>query len=461
MPRNKFPKGYEPANKTPDRLLEQALGAYLQNGKSPTRAAEVLGITKHCAEKRIRNALARGMRPRIRQVAAASPEELIRRTDRASAQQGCAPDFDIIHPVPDGLTLRGTSILYDGDGKTQQYWNKSKVQGRNPDETVQLPDPKKIVKVSTLYDQQGQVSQQWVSEKPEAAQREALWREFAQELAAELPRLDPSPAPTMALSETLMNVIPFGDPHFGLHCWGEEVGEDFDLKIARRDLCGAVDYLVSQAPPAKRCVIINLGDLMHADNLDGKTAKSGHILDMDTRLPKVIRVGVAAMRQCIESALRRHEIVEVINAIGNHDEVLSQAIAILLANLYENEPRIIVHDAPTRRHYIRHGKTLIGVTHGDRTKDTALPGIMATERAVDWGLTKHRYFYRGHHHHDEKMEFNGCIVEQFRTLTPGDSYAVAGGWLAGRDMKLITHHAEYGEVARTTCSIDLLRSVSQ
>jgi len=134
-------------------------------------------------------------------------------------------------------------------------------------------------------------------------------------------------------------------------------------------------------------------------------------------------------------------------------------LAIMLSEAFSDEPRVIIHDEPTRRFYLRHGKVLIGVTHGDRTKDRDLPGIMATERSEDWGLTKHRYYYRGHHHHDERLEFNGCIVEQFRTLAAGDAYAVNSGWLSGRDMKLIVHHAEYGEVARTTCSIDLLRDL--
>jgi len=237
------------------------------------------------------------------------------------------------------------------------------------------------------------------------------------------------------------------------------VGNDFDLDIARNDLCNAVSYLVSQSPKSHRCLIANLGDFFHADNLAGTTAKSGNILDMDTRLPKVIRVGVAAMRTCIETALKRHEQVEVVNAIGNHDEVLSMALSIMLANVYENEPRVVVHDSPTRRHYIRHGKVLIGITHGDRTRDKDLPGIMATEQPQEWGETLHRYYYRGHNHHDTKLESNGCIVEQFRTLAPGDAYAVGGGWLSGRDMKLIVHHGDYGEVSRTTCSINMLRGV--
>lgn len=337
-----------------------------------------------------------------------------------AARQGYAPEHDMTRTVPDGFFTKGVSTYYNRDGEPIGQW------------------------VKTAIDQERQLE---------------IFREAVEAMAEDLPRIKARPA-DKSYNDELMSVIPFGDPHFGMYAWADEVGNDFDLTIAKRDLCAAVQYLVSQSPTSKRCVIINLGDFFHADNTEGKTAKHGNVLDMDTRLPKVIRVGVSAMRQCIETALTRHEVVEVINAIGNHDEVLSMALSIMLANVYEDEPRVVVHDAPTRRHYVRHGKVLLGITHGDRTKDSELPGIMATEKAEDWGQTRHRYFYRGHHHHDTRMEYNGCMVEQFRTLAPGDAYAVGGGWLSGRDMKLIVHHKEYGEVARTTCSIDMLRAVA-
>jgi len=324
---------------------------------------------------------------------------------------------------------------------------------------VEIPDMDgyRVKGTSTLYDAQtGEARLQWVKTDVDKERQEQIQREIIAELCEGLPKFKPVKAAAVG-SVDLMSVVPFGDPHFGMYSWAEETGNDFNLDIARKDLCAAVDYLVSLSPSG-RLVIANLGDFFHADNLEGTTSRSGNVLDMDTRLPKVIRVGVAAMRQCIETGLRHHETVEVVNAIGNHDDVLSMAMSIMLANVYENEPRIIIHDQPTPRHYIRHGKTFVGITHGHRTKDRDLPGIMATERPQDWGETAHRYFYRGHHHHDSVEEFNGCKVEQFRTLAPGDAWAVGGGYLSGRDMKMIVHHKEYGEMARHTCSIDLLRA---
>lgn len=312
---------------------------------------------------------------------------------------------------------------------------------------------------STLYDNKGEVVLQWVKTKEDKERYLQKINEIVDEFKQDLPRVKPSPKPKHT-AKHLMTVIPFGDPHFGMYAWKEEVGNDFDLDIARRDLCGAVKYLVDQTPPSSRCVIISLGDFFHADNLEGMTARSKNVLDMDTRLPKVIRVGVSAMRQAIETALQKHEKVEIICCIGNHDTVLSMALAILLSHTYEKDKRVIVHDSPTRRHYIRHGKVLVGATHGHETKDPNLPGLMAVERPADWGETEYRYFLRGHHHQNKRLEFNGCLVEQFRTLAPGDAYAVGHGFLSGQDMQAIVFHDQYGEVSRMTCSINLLRDMA-
>ncbi len=343
-------------------------------------------------------------------------DQAIKRAKAAAARAGYSPDHDMVRTVPDGFKVKGVSTFYNKDGKPTAQWVKSSAD--------------------------------------EERQRQMMQAAF-EAMAEELPKLPPAPGPGETL-DSLLAVYPLGDPHVGMLSWGEETGADFDLRIAERDLCAAMAYLVEQAPAAKRAVIINLGDYFHADNMAGMTSRSGNVMDMDSRLPKMFRVGVKIMRQLVDSALKKHETVEVINAIGNHDDVLAMVMSVMLAQIYENEPRIVIHDQPTSRHYIQHGKVLIGVTHGHQTKDTDLPGIMATERPKLWGDTQYRYFYRGHHHHDSLKEYNGCIVEQFRTLAAGDAYAVSGGYLSGRDMKCIVHHAEYGEVARNTCALEML-----
>jgi hypothetical protein len=241
--------------------------------------------------------------------------------------------------------------------------------------------------------------------------------------------------------------------------WGEESGTDFNLDIAMRELCGAFKYLIDQGPSCDACVIVNVGDFLHYSKMEATTERSGHVLDASGRAQNMVRVGVSILRFCIEYAAKKHGRVVVINSSGNHDGLLAHTLNIMLANIYENNPQIEVQDQPTSRHYFQHGKVLIGVAHGHQTKDRDLPGIMATERPEQWGQTRYRTWFRGHHHHDTKVEYNGAFVEQVRTLAPNDAYAAAGGYLSGSDLKQIIYHRDYGEQGRTICGIDLLRSI--
>lgn len=334
-----------------------------------------------------------------------------------------------------------------------QRWCKKFKHAEAADEYV--PFGQELRGVSTLY-KDGEEVIKWVKTNKSAEEQRQALVQIATALSNDLKPVARIKPPKIC-DEDLLAVYPFGDPHIGLYCWSEEVGEDFDLDIAQRDMQAAFQYHIDRGEDTKRALILNVGDFFHAPNMGGTTPRSGHVLDMAGRAPHMIMVGVRILRYCIERAAEKHEIVEVINSVGNHDDILSYALSIMLAEIYADNPRIIIHAQPTTRHYIQHGLCMFGATHGDRTKDQSLPGIMATEQPVMWGETKFRVFFRGHHHHDSIKEYNGCKVEQFRTLAPGDSYAVGGGWLSGRDLKRIIYHKQYGEVARATCSIDMLR----
>lgn len=323
-----------------------------------------------------------------------------------------------------------------------------------------VPDPFFIKRNSAHYDKDGKPAGGWVISEPHKDRQLEAAKEVIGALAEDLPRVNPRPIRRQIHDERLMTVIPIADPHIGMYSHHEESGANYSTDIAVSDTCHAVDYLVKQGPHSKRCLIINLGDWLHADNLSGVTEKSGNVLDMDTRMPLVIRKAMAAMRQCVETALKHHEHVELMNISGNHDEILGCAFRVAFAMLYENEPRVTIHEASTSRQYIRFGKVLIGATHGHQTKDAGLPGIMAAEQCENWGQARFRYFYRGHHHQDDRKEFPGCVVEQFRNLAAPDAYAAEHGFLSGRDMKAIVMHRDYGEVSRITCALDMLRDAA-
>lgn len=350
-----------------------------------------------------------------------SIDQALERLRVRAARQGYAPEHDMIRPVPDGFHLKGTSTYYRKTETTPAQWVKSSIDHER--------------------------------------QRE-IFEEAVQGMAETLPKLPKRKFKIADVNADLMSVYPIGDAHIGMLSWPEETGDDWNLEIAEQMHCEAMSNLVERSPASGKAVVINLGDWFHADNMQGVTQRSGHSLDMDGRYAKMVRVGVKVMRQCIESALKKHAEVHVINVIGNHDDTGAMFLSICLANVYENEPRVIVDTAPSAFHYIRHGKVLIGCHHGHTCKPEALPGVMATDRAKDWGESQYRYWYMGHVHHQALKEYAGVTVESFRTLAAKDAYAHWGGYRAQRDMKCIVHHSDLGEVSRIHVRPEMLKGAA-
>jgi hypothetical protein len=308
---------------------------------------------------------------------------------------------------------------------------------------------------STLYDADGEQKAQWVKTTATADRDDLLRESIAEEFEdwRGVGRIAAAPKHT---TDELLSIYPMGDPHLGLYTWGEETGEDFDLKIAEDNLCEAVKRLVACSPKSQTCILLNLGDFFHSDTQDNRTARSGHALDVDTRWSKVLRAGVRAMMTCIEAAAKKHEKVIVKNLIGNHDDHTSQMLGLSLALFYDGNERVEIHDNPGKFWFHRFGQVLIGAGHGDTCRPAKLPGIMATDRAEDRGKTRHRYFYTGHVHTQNVSEYPGCIWESFKTMAAKDAWTAAKGYRSGRDMYCIVHHQDHGEVERHRVDVAML-----
>lgn len=305
----------------------------------------------------------------------------------------------------------------------------------------------------------------WYKWKANADSRKEALEGYIEGLKENLPRHAPIPPPQH--TNDLCAVYPMGDPHLGMRAWKEESGEDFNIETATSDLLAAVDNLVSRAPPCKQAVIVNTGDAFHYDNKSATTARSGHILDKDLPIGVLTRIGMLCFRQCVETALKHHERVEVINAPGNHDEVLAHVLSAFLAIHYENEPRVNVQNNCTGRHYFAWGKNLIGAVHGHETKDSQLPILMALEMPQEFANATYKLWLRGHLHHDNRKEVApGVYIEMVRTLAAGDQHATSNGYRPAtpgaasiaRDMKCMILDPDGGEVSRLTCSVDMIRN---
>lgn len=333
-----------------------------------------------------------------------------------AAIKGYAPDYDLAKIAAPGFSVKGVSTLYDADGEQRAQWIKTTADAQRQEHI-----------------------------------KEAITDAFSEWKGKAKPVVAPK-----SVESDLLQVLPLGDPHIGLFAWREDAGDDFDLKIAEQNLCEAVQRLVECAPKTDTTLLLNLGDFFHSDTLENKTMRSGHALDVDTRWTKVMRVGVKAMMSAIETAARRSNNVVVRNCPGNHDDHSSIMLSAALAAYYHNDPRITIDESPSRFWYYRFGRVLIGATHGDQTKPAQLPGIMATDRAEDWGQTVFRYFLTGHIHQHNEQEFPGMVWQSFRTLAPADNWAHSRGYRSGRDSWSLVFHRQFGEKERHRVDVSML-----
>lgn len=311
---------------------------------------------------------------------------------------------------------------------------------------------------SARFDKEGKPAGGWLISEPT---KEEAWETFVAatlDVAENLKGLSrPTPAPTFC-DKDLLTVIPMGDPHFGLLSWAKETGADFDLEIAERLTFNAVDRLAAMTPATGTVLLLNLGDFFHADDSTNRTPRGQNVLDVDGRFQKIASVGFRAMIRCADRLLEKHEKVIIRNNRGNHDPHQAAMLTIALSAYYHANDRVEVEMSPSGFFYYRFGRVLIGSTHGDGAKLTDLPSIMADDAAEDWAAARFRVWHCGHFHHDQVKEHRGCTVETHRTLAAGDAWHRYEGYRAGRDMKAIVYHREYGEVNRVRCGVEMLEA---
>ena len=261
-----------------------------------------------------------------------------------------------------------------------------------------------------------------------------------------------TPAPPVDAPEytddALCTVVPLADGHIGMMAWGAETGEDYDTGLAVARIRNWVGRVIDASPSSGTAIILDVGDLTHADDQTNQTPKSKHGLDVDTRHFRTLDVTIAALAYSIDYALRKHRKVVVRILPGNHNPHSYMVVMFALAERYRNEPRVEVQKVPGEFFLFEFGKVMIAAHHGDKAKADRIVHFLADQYAESWGRTKHRFLFTGHLHHHKSQDIGGVTHEQLRALTARDAYAVSHAYTARSQLQAITYHRDLGEIQR-------------
>lgn len=260
--------------------------------------------------------------------------------------------------------------------------------------------------------------------------------------------LAPLVLPPAYVDDDLLTIYPLADAHVGMVAWGKETGEDYDTSLAVARITDWVGRCVAASPAAGTALILDVGDLMHADDQTNQTPRSKHVLDVDTRHYRTIEVTIAALVTSVQLALMKHARVIVRILPGNHNPHSYMAIMFALAERYREEPRVTIQKVPGEFFVHQFGQCMIAAHHGDKAKADRMVLFLADQYAETWGATKHRFLFTGHLHHHKSQDIGGVTWEQLRAVTARDAYAVSHAYTARAQLQGITLHRDRGEVQR-------------
>ena len=377
----------------------EAMQVWEECGRNSARAAGVLGISQ------------------------STMRDYVSITKNTAAAAGYSENWDASRHVPEGEFVIGRSI-YTSDDEGNKAWLKTR---------------------RTMS---------------EAARDKAL-QSFVDGLTKGVKPYKPKAKPkTKKFASDLLPTIVIGDAHFGMRADARETkGRDYDTKMASQDMLAAVDYLVDLAPASEKCLLVNVGDFIHANGSSGTTF-GGTKLDVDTRIEVVLETAAQTFLFAIDKLLTKHKSCVVVMARGNHDSDTAIALALILKFYYSKEPRVTILDPHGFFHTVQFGKNLLAVHHGDKVKAVKLGAILPKMLPEQWSETVYRKWLVGHIHHQNAIETdNGVFVEAFGTLAPPDSWHAGAGYGASSVMNQVVFHRDGGEVIRHVYQIRDSRKV--
>jgi hypothetical protein len=248
-------------------------------------------------------------------------------------------------------------------------------------------------------------------------------------------------------------LIALSDLHHGLLSWINESGADYDIKISEQRIAQTIKTLVgfSKEYPLDKIYIVVNGDFFNSEGLTNATTGGTKQSD-DSRWQKVFSTGWKILRHAVDFCKQYADVELIVNS-GNHDHQTAYYLGEVLSAWYDNDRHVTVDNSPMHYKYKQYGKTLIGLSHGDGSKQDQLPLIMATDVPAMWATTEHRYYLIGHYHAASSKGFQtesekpGCTVIVCPAISSASDWSFKKGYRSIPEAQAFLFHKINGRVA--------------
>lgn len=221
-------------------------------------------------------------------------------------------------------------------------------------------------------------------------------------------------------------VVPLFDMHYGKTSVDEN---DKSLEYFEEMLCTRITELASNYSN----IIFLIGqDMFNMDSIKNTTTL-GTQLDASESFYNCYKKGYDFLCRLFALSINMYDEVFSLYTAGNHDRTVGYAMAVGLSNMF---PQIKHSIATSSRTYFTIDEyTLVGVTHGENLVN--ISGVMANERAMDWGMTKEHIWIIGHKHNLRVEEKEGMTIYNVPSPSVTDYWHDSRGYQSKQRMVML------------------------
>lgn len=254
----------------------------------------------------------------------------------------------------------------------------------------------------------------------------------------------------------LMMALGLVDLHVGKLTLPESTGDAWNLELAEKVALEATEVLLARAQNAGEIARILLpwgNDLIHTE--DGRLTTRGTPQDTAALYYAVNQMALRISHQVTEMC-REVAPVDVVMVPGNHARRSEWWLGEVLSARYAGNAGITVDNTTRARKYISWQGVLLGLTHGDGPKQSALPALMAQEAKSAWSGAHTREWLIGHLHHTRVLSQRlvtdaqdqvGVTIRQLPTVCGNDVWHEAAGYVGSvKRVEAPLYHRQEGYI---------------
>lgn len=229
--------------------------------------------------------------------------------------------------------------------------------------------------------------------------------------------------------------MPHSDVHLGASAPEDRVGREYTPKVAMERLQYGFARLFAAMPRTSETVILNNGDLTHANDNKDATPRSDHRLKVEGSHRDNIQLSITATVWQIDHALTTSDIVRYRANAGNHDPNTPDYLTPALQAYYRNEPRVIIEGSQRLTWVFQRGLVFVATHHGHGIKPEKFAANLPSKFPAEFGASRFWYFLTGHLHNEREDTFGGIRWIQLPSVCSLDQHSDDMGFSDGAAMR--------------------------